>query len=43
MLNLSGNYITNASGEIIKEMLVDSEKMKEFYVHWNQIKGEGGL
>ena len=42
-LNLSKNYITNASGEAIKEVLVKNETLKELYLHWNQIKSGGGI
>jgi Ran GTPase-activating protein (RanGAP) involved in mRNA processing and transport len=41
-LNLSKNYITSTACSALSVMLLDNTNIKELYLYWNQIKGEGG-
>jgi Ran GTPase-activating protein (RanGAP) involved in mRNA processing and transport len=42
-LNISKNLITNASHPSIKLMIESNENLLELYLHWNSIKGLGGV
>ena len=41
ILDLSKNCVTNAAVEKICEIINKNDKLKEFYLHWNQIGNEG--
>lgn len=41
-LNLSKNYITNGACKAIASMITRNSALRELYLHWNQIKAEGG-
>lgn len=42
-VNLSNNSITCKSARKLKEVLIDNYELDELYLHWNQIKGPGGV
>ena len=41
ILNLSRNYISDSSGESLKEFLKRNQYVTELYLYWNIIKASG--
>jgi hypothetical protein len=42
-LNISKNFLTNKIADLLASIIKSNDHLTELYLHWNQLKGPGGL